>query len=102
MITRGSLAISLGAALVVTSAAVAQQGPSAGSRSTLPKKVQILFVQTARGAPLANGKLTLMGVSPTTVFFSDRQNRIAGHMATPEIVPLWSEGSDSFLKDPPN
>ena len=66
------------------------------------KKVPLLFVQTAKGATVANGKLTLNGVSPMTVFFSDRPTRVAGHVATSEMVPLWSEGKDSFLKDPPN
>jgi hypothetical protein len=66
------------------------------------KKVPLLFVQTAKGATLANGKLTLSGVSPMTVFFSDRPTRVAGHVATSEMIPLWSEGKDSFLKDPPN
>jgi hypothetical protein len=65
-------------------------------------KVEMLFVQNAKTATLANGKLTLEGVGATTLFFSDRPRRIAGHMATPEIVSLWSEGKDSFVKDPPN
>lgn len=62
----------------------------------------MLFVQSAKGASLDGGKLTLKGVSPTTVYFSDRPNRIAGHLATTEMIPLWSEGKDSFTKDPPN
>ena len=50
----------------------------------------------------ANGKLTLKGVSPITVFFSDRPERIAGNMATKVWVPFWSDGKDSFAKDNPN
>jgi hypothetical protein len=72
---------------------------------TMPARetnVEMLFVQSAKNASIADGKLTLTGVSPTTLFFSDRPERIAGHMATDEMVPLWSEGADSFLKDPPN
>ena len=61
-----------------------------------------LFVQNARGIAYADGKLTLEGVSPATVMFSDRPERIAGHMATARFVPFWGEGKDSFLKDPPN
>jgi hypothetical protein len=61
-----------------------------------------LFVQNARGVAYADGKLTLKGVSPVTVMFSDRPERIAGHMATERFVPFWKEGKDSFLKDPPN
>ena len=65
-------------------------------------KVTLLFVQNAEAVSMENGKLTLKGVSPTTVFFSDRPARIAGHMTTKEFVPFWSEGKDSFLADPPN
>jgi len=67
-----------------------------------PKMADFLFVQNARGIAYADGKLTLEGVSPVTVMFSDRPERIAGHMATARFVPFWSQGKDSFLKDPPN
>jgi len=70
--------------------------------ATPEKKVQMLFVQSAKSASLNGGKLTLEGVSPTTIFFSDRPSRIAGHLATDEMIPLWGEGKDSFTKDPPN
>ena len=66
------------------------------------KTVQMLFVQSAKGVTFDKGKMTLKGVSPATVFFSDRPERIAGHMATDEMIPLWKEGKDSFFKDPPN
>lgn len=66
------------------------------------KTVQMLFVQNAKGVTFDKGKLTLKGVSPVTVMFSDRPQRIAGHMATEEMIPLWKEGKDSFFKDPPN
>jgi hypothetical protein len=61
-----------------------------------------LFVQNARGVAYADGKLTLRGINPATVMFSDRPERIAGHMTTARFVPFWSGGKDSFLKDPPN
>ena len=66
------------------------------------KMADFLFVQNARGIAYADGKLTLKGVNPATVMFSDRPERIAGHMATTRFVPFWGEGKDSFLKDPPN
>jgi hypothetical protein len=66
------------------------------------KMADFLFVQNAKGIAYADGKLTLKGVSPATVMFSDRPERIAGHMATARFVPFWGEGKDSFLKDPPN
>jgi hypothetical protein len=67
-----------------------------------PKIADFLFVQNAKGIVYADGKLTLKGVSPATVMFADRPERIATHMATAKFVPFWSEGKDSFLKDPPN
>lgn len=65
-------------------------------------KPQFLFVQSAEGIAYADGQLTLKGVSPVTVVFSDRPDRIAGHMKTASFVPFWSEGADSFKSDPPN
>jgi len=67
-----------------------------------PKMADFLFVQNSRGITYADGKLTLKGVNPVTVMFSDRPERIAGHMTTARFIPFWSEGKDSFLKDPPN
>lgn len=93
----GFLAIS-----VLMGVQIARMGRAADTAPAPDKKVPMLFVQTAKGATLVNGKLTLKGVSPMTVYFSDRPTRVAGHVATSEMLPLWSEGKDSFLKDPPN
>jgi hypothetical protein len=65
-------------------------------------KPQFMFVQSAKAASYHDGKLTLKGVAPATVFFSDRPDRIVGHMTTAEFIPFWSQGQDSFLKDNPN
>lgn len=46
--------------------------------------------------------LTLRGISPVTLFFSDRPERIAGNMQTTDFIPFWGEGTDSFTADPPN
>jgi hypothetical protein len=75
------------------------QAPKEGA-----KQADFLFVQTAKGMTFdkATNKLTLRGVSPITVFFSDRPERIAGNMPTTVFVPFWSKGKDSFLSDPPN
>jgi hypothetical protein len=63
-----------------------------------------LFVQTAGSMSYdkAASKLTLEDVGGTTLFFSDRPERIAGNMKTAAFVPFWSKGKDSFLSDPPN
>jgi len=68
------------------------------------KQADFLFVQSAKGMSFdkATQKLTLHDVSPITLFFSDRPERIAGNMKTTAFVPFWSTGTDSFLKDPPN
>jgi hypothetical protein len=68
------------------------------------KQADFLFVQTAKGMSFdkSTNKLTLEGVSSTTLFFSDRPERIAGNMKTAAFVPFWSTGKDSFLSDPPN
>jgi hypothetical protein len=67
-----------------------------------PKEPEFMFVQTALGAAFVDGTLTLQGISPTTVFFSDRPDRIAGHGLTLEFISEWDEGEGSFASDPPN
>ncbi len=64
--------------------------------------VDWLFVQNAKGMKYSDGKLVLKEVNPLTVCFADRPVRLAGHMPTDKFVPMWSEGKDSFLKEPPN
>ncbi len=43
------------------------------------------------------------GLEPgSTIYFSDRPQRIVGHMATSDFVDLWGAGENSFEADPPN
>jgi hypothetical protein len=115
----GALGIAIAIALVAGYAAALQNqpgqpgAPPSGQKSQKKVpitdqdaqkmgKVTLLFVQNADSVTFDNGTMTMKGVSPTTVFFSDRPQRIAGHMTTKEFVPFWSEGKDSFLSDPPN
>jgi len=44
----------------------------------------------------ATNKLTLTGVSPVTLFFTDRPERIAGNMKTASFISFWSKGKDNF------
>jgi hypothetical protein len=96
LVTTASLAI---ATALVAPAAMAVDVPAAA-----PVMAQLLFVQNAAGVEVGAGgrTLTLKGVSPTTLFFSDRPVRIAGHYRTEEYLQFWKGGPDSFLKDPPN
>ncbi len=63
---------------------------------------EFLFVQSARSVTYKDEVLTLKGVSPLTILFSDRPERLAGHMTTASFVPFWSNGDNSFASDPPN
>jgi hypothetical protein len=63
---------------------------------------QSMFVQTAQGSISKDGTLTLTAVIPSTLYFSDRPQRIVGHMSTSDFVELWGVGDNSFESDPPN
>ena len=73
--------------------------------ATSQQKVQLLFVQNSTGVAIdqAKGVLTLKNVSSSTLFFTDRPVRMAGHYHTrDEFLQLWNEGPDSLAKNPPN
>lgn len=98
---RGAVATG-GAALGVTailSNASCCKAPVAKDEDGEP---EFLFVQTCRSATLADGKLTMTGVSPSTLYFSDRPERITGHVTTSVFVDTWDEGDDSFASNNPN
>jgi hypothetical protein len=95
--------------MFITAAVAAPMVPLDSARAQAAKgqpakQSDFLFVQTAKGMSFdkATNRLTLEGVSSTTLFFSDRPERIAGNMKTTAFVPFWSTDQDSFLKDPPN
>jgi hypothetical protein len=102
MITRREfMAAALVAPVFPLGSAMAQEGVKEKEQA---KQADFLFVQTAKSMSFdkSTNILTLVGVSSTTLFFSDRPERIAGNMKTAAFVPFWSKGKDSFLKDPPN
>ena len=77
--------------------------PTAAQAVENTKKADLLFVQNAKDVTVDGGKLILKGIGPTVLFFSDRPERIAGHMTNDRYLKLWREdGKDSFLADPPN
>jgi hypothetical protein len=92
------------AAAALAASAAPLKSAFAQAAKGFPKEADCLFVQNAKSMTYdkAKGKLTLRGVSPVTIFFSDRPERVAGNMLTTGFVPFWSEGKDSFSKDPPN
>jgi hypothetical protein len=89
----------------MTAAALAAAAtPMRTALAQAAKEADFLFVQNAKSMTYdkASGKLTMLGISPVTIFFTDRPERIAGNMLTSLFVPFWSEGKDSFAKDNPN
>ncbi|PCD67667.1 hypothetical protein [Rhizobium phaseoli] len=102
----GTCFIAMAACLLITSPAPAQDAISAPAQKTIgatkSKMVPSLAVLNSGGAKLENGKLTMSGISATSIVFADRPVRSAGHVLTSEFIKQWDEGTDSFAKDPPN
>lgn len=65
-------------------------------------EIEALFVQTAHNMSFEGGRLSLHTPAPTTLFFSDRPDRVTGHITTEEFVDSWDKGDDSFESNPPN
>ena len=65
------------------------------------KNPQYLFTLAAKSGTLDGDKLTLKGI-PLVVYFSDRPNRIAGHITLEKFVGMWDKGVDNFDVDPPD
>ena len=67
-----------------------------------PQIEPALIVLNSRGAQMADGKLTLSGVSANSIMFADRPVRAAGQVLTAHLLEEWAAGSNSFASDPPN
>ncbi|MCA9949711.1 MAG: hypothetical protein KDE48_08705 [Anaerolineales bacterium] len=65
-------------------------------------EIEALFAQSAAGMSYKNGRLTLNGIAPTTLMFSDRPQRVTGHVPTEEFLDSWGDGDNNFADDPPN
>ena len=65
------------------------------------KNTSYLLVISGTSGSLDGDTLTLNGV-PTVIYFSDRPDRVAGHLSLEKFVESWNRGSDSFKADPPN
>jgi hypothetical protein len=61
-----------------------------------------LFVQVGDSFTSDGKTLTIKGIAPQTLMFSDRPERMTGDALTTKFVEFWSNGKDSFQKDPPN
>ena len=67
-----------------------------------PDEIEALFVQTSNGMSYADGVLTLERLGPTALLFSDRPDRVTGHIPSGEFIASWDQGADSFASTPPN
>ena len=65
-------------------------------------QIEALFMQSAHGLTTSNGSVTFHGLAHATLFFSDRPQRVVGHLSSRKFVDQWGEGEDSFAEDPPN
>ena len=65
-------------------------------------EIEALFVQTSHAMSYDDGRLTLRTLAPTTLFFSDRPDRVTGHISSEEFVDSWDKGPDNFASNPPN
>ena len=98
-----SNSVKIAAALLAAAFLSAPPQPPAAAQTKAPAKApEFLFVQTAKDIAYKDGVLTLQDVSPVTVFFSDRPQRIVGHVRNDLFLKKWAEGSNSFKSDPPN
>jgi hypothetical protein len=75
--------------------------PAAISGGT-PENVEFLYVQNSHDVSIEKDVLTLKQIGATTIYFSDRPKRLAGHLATRDFVDEWDKGENSFAANPPN
>ena len=62
--------------------------------------MEALFVQTAASMTSDGGRITLQGLSPSTLYFSDRPKREVGHMPTRQFVDVWGKGTTASQRTP--
>jgi hypothetical protein len=67
---------------------------------------QLMFVQSAEDfkADTAKSTFRLVKVNQQTLYFSDRPQRLAGHLKMADYLKEWTAkaGKDNFGADPPN
>ncbi|MEA5532566.1 hypothetical protein [Crocosphaera sp. XPORK-15E] len=97
---------SLCATAVLTVAGWGFASVSSAQDASSSQKIQLMFVQTAEDfkADTAKKTLRLVNVTPQTLYFSDRPQRIAGNLTMPAYMDEWKAGAgpDNFANDPPN
>ena len=89
------------AAAVLAGCATGPQAPGANASGS---QAQLMYVQSAEDLRVdaARSTVRLVKINPQTLYFSDRPQRIAGHLKTADYLKTWKEGRDNFGADPPN
>jgi hypothetical protein len=91
------------AAVILSIAACATTSTTS---STASDKTQLMFVQIAEDVRVdpATSTFRLVKVNQQTLYFSDRPERIAGHINMASYLKEWTSqaGKDNFKADPPN
>jgi len=93
-------------AFVTAALAYAALSPSAASaapaKASAVTTASWLMIQTAKGYRFDGKTLTLLGINPDTVMFSDRPKRLVHHLRTEALLRVWDKGKNNFKSDPPN
>ena len=76
--------------------------PAADSNVVPMPAANWLFVQVGDSYASDGKTLTIKGVAPQTLMFSDRPERMTGDALTTKFIEFWGKGRDDFEKDPPN
>jgi hypothetical protein len=92
------------AALLMAACAKTPTTPATGTSQSAPP--QFMFVQSADDIKVdpVQSTFRLVKVNAQTLYFTDRPQRIAGHIKMPEYLAEWTRaaGSNNFGADPPN
>lgn len=103
---RLSVLLGVGLLLVGTAGALAQQTEQAVKPAPIPVKLHTgpsyEYVQQAASMKFDGTNMTLSGLAPSTIFFSDAPYRLAGHVNLKTFTDLWKAPNGAFATSPPN
>ncbi len=84
--------------LALTPGIAAAQSPEAVNIEPAPG---FDYIQQAASMAFDGQTMTLSGLAPSTIYFSDRPYRETGQVDTADFIALWADGG-TFAGDPPN
>ncbi|WP_193548182.1 hypothetical protein [Aestuariivirga litoralis] len=92
----------MGLSVAAAAAALAAARPAQAEDA----KPMLMFVQLASSVKVDEAAKTvrLINVTPHTLYFADRPERLAGHIKMAAYLEEWTSkaGKDNFAADPPN